>query len=51
MHVDERINTRLSQAIDEHFDLVEIGVIVLASDSLDSLPHNAEANEVKAPVL
>ena len=51
MHINQRVNTRRTQVVNQHFHLVQVCVVVHARLLFDGLPHYAEAHKVEAPLL
>lgn len=51
MHVDEGVDPCSAKLVDQDFDLIEVGIIVLAGNALNSLPHDTQTDEVESPVL
>ena len=49
--INERVDASCAELVDESLYLVEVGLVVDSSLALNTFPHDAETNEVHAPLL
>mmetsp|Transcript_30199 Transcript_30199/g.40150 ORF Transcript_30199/g.40150 Transcript_30199/m.40150 type:complete len:329 (+) Transcript_30199:959-1945(+) len=47
--VDERVDASLAHLVDQGLDTVKVGAVILTGLALDTLPHDAEADEIHTP--
>jgi len=51
MVVNHRVNTFVSQVVDEFLDLVQVSLIVNSLRGFDSFPHHPKSDQVHTPGL